>query len=203
MHTVKFLTLLVEHHETIAYLLILLGMIFEGEIVLISSGILMHLGAVNIPFMISFLLFIALSKTFCSYYIGQYVHKKFNHTKFAKYIERKVNTLLPHFKEKPFWSIFISKFIYLNFYTVLFCGYSKIKLKTFLKPELLSTLIWLPGLLSLGYFFSYTALHVSHEVWRFISTLLLLVISFFVLNKLAAWLYKIFEEFHEHGENVE
>ncbi len=201
MHTVRFLITLIEHHQVLAYLVILLGMVFEGEIILITTGILAHLGAIHIPFTIFFVFFVALSKTFASYYLGVFIHKKWNHTKFMKYIERKVLSFLPHFREKPFWSIFISKFIYLNFYTVLFSGYSKIKLKTFLKPELFATFIWLPGLMALGYFFSYTAVHVSREVWRFSLIALLLIIGFVILNKVITWLYGLFEEFHDHGEN--
>ena len=54
MHTVNLLTALVEHHQVLAYFVIFLGLIIEGEIFLISTGILAHLGALDIRFVIFF-----------------------------------------------------------------------------------------------------------------------------------------------------
>jgi membrane protein DedA with SNARE-associated domain len=44
MHTVNFLIRLVEHHQILVYGVIYLGLIFEGEFVVISAGIVSHLG---------------------------------------------------------------------------------------------------------------------------------------------------------------
>ena len=108
---------------------------------------------------------------------------------------------MPHFREKPFWSIFASKFIMgVNHFVIIFSGYSKVNLKTYLKAELSATFIWAPLLLSLGYFFSYTALHVSKEVWRFSLIVLLLIIGFILFDKLIAWLFELFEEFYDTNE---
>jgi len=198
MHTVKFLISLVEHHQVLAYALIFLGLIFEGEFTLIASGILVHLGALHLPLTIFLVLAGSFVKTFYCYYFGKLVYKKWNHTKFLKYIEKRVLYFLPNFKKKPFWSIFVSKFImWLNFSVIVFSGYSKIKFKTYLKAEVLSTIIWAPLLIILGYFFSFTALHVSHEIWRFFLIILLFVIGFILLDKVIAWLYEVFEEFYD------
>ena len=134
MHTVKFLVSLVEHHQAFAYVVIFLGLIFEGEFTLISAGILIHLGALNFPATIFFIIVGSLIKTFYCYYLGEMIHRKWNHTKFLKYIEKRVNYFLPHFQRRPFLSIFISKFImWLNFSTIVFSGYSKINFKTYLE----------------------------------------------------------------------
>jgi len=204
MHTVKFLFNLVVHHQTLAYALIFLGLIFEGEFTLISAGILIHLGALSLPLTIFLVLAGSFVKTFYCYYLGVLVHKKWSHTKFLKYIEKRVYYFLPHFKRKPFWSIFVSKFImWLNFSVIVFSGYSKIKFKTYLKAEALSTVIWAPLLIILGYFFSFTALHVSHEIWRFFLIILLFVMGFILLDKFIGWLYEIFQEFYdEKNENI-
>jgi len=198
MHTVKFLTNLVVHHQTLVYGLIFLGLIFEGEFVLISAGILIHLGALNLPLTIILVLAGSFVKTFYCYYLGMLIYKKWNHIKFLKYIEKRVYYFLPNFKQKPFWSIFVSKFImWLNFSVIVFSGYSKIKFKTYLKAEVLSTIIWAPLLLTLGYYFSFAAVHISREIWKFSLIILLFVIGFILLDRLIGWFYEIFEEFYD------
>ena len=181
-----------------AYAVIFFGLIFEGEFTLISTGILIHLGAINLPLAIFLILAGSLIKTFYCYYFGKLINEKWSHTKFLKYIEKRVNYFLPRFQQRPFWSIFISKFImWLNFSVIVFSGYSKINFKTYLKAEILSTIIWAPLLLILGYFFSFTALHMSHEIWRFFLIILLFVIGFILLDKIIGWLYEVFEEFYD------
>lgn len=198
MHTVKLLTILVEHNQTLAYMLIFLGLIFEGEIILISTGILSHLGALNIYFAFCFILVGGLIKTILGYYLGALIHDRWHKTKFLKYIEKRVNNIMPHFKRKPFWSIFISKFIMgFNHLVIIFAGYSKVNYKTYLKAEIFSTIIWAPLLLSLGYFFSYTALMVSKEIWKFSLIILIFVIGYIIFDKLVGWVYELFEEFYE------
>jgi membrane protein DedA with SNARE-associated domain len=200
MHTVQLLKNLVENHQFLAYVVIFLGLIFEGEFVLICTGIITHLGALNFWVSLIFILAGGLSKTFIGYYLGRKMHEKWNHNKFLRYIEKRVFRLMPHFEKKPFWSIFISKFIMgVNYLVILFSGYTKVPLNTYLKAEVISTAIWAPGLLSLGFFFSYTALHVSREIYRFSLVVLLLLIAFFLFDKLVAWLYEVIEEFYHSG----
>ena len=111
MHTINFLIRLVEHHQILTYGIIYLGLIFEGEFFIISTGILAHLGALNVWVSLVFVLLGALSKTFIGYAFGEFLFKKFNRHKVLKYLQKRVYGILPKFKEKPFWSIFISKFI--------------------------------------------------------------------------------------------
>ena len=175
MHTVKFLIRLVEHHQVVTYGIIYLGMVVEGEFLLICTGTLMHLGALNFYLAIAVVSCGAFSKTLIGYALGKFLFKKFNHHKFFEYIKKRVYHILPRFKAKPFWSIFVSKFIMgANNLAIIFSGFEKINYRKFLKAEIFSTIIWMPVLLSLGYFFSYTALRVSHDVWRFLIMILIL-----------------------------
>ena len=201
MHTVKLLTSLVQHHETLAYLIIFIGLIFEGEFILITTGILAHLGALNFCFALAFIYIGGICKTFLGYYIGELVREKWGETKFLKYVRKRVLNIMPNFEKKPFWSIFISKFIMgVNHVVIIFSGYSKIDYKKYLRAEVLSTLIWAPLLLALGYLFGFTALNVSREIWRFSLVVLLLFIAFVVVDKFIGWLYEIFEEFYDVEE---
>lgn len=197
MHTVKLLTTLIEQHQVLVYVLICLGLIFEGEIILLSTGIFLHLGALN-PFVVFCVVFWGLlAKTFLGYYIGGLIHEKWHKTKFLKYIEKKILYIMPHFNKKPFWSIFISKFIVgVNNMVIVFSGFEKVNYKKYLKAEISSTLIWAPLMVSLGYFFSYTALHISKEVSKFSLVILIFVIGYIIFDKIVEWIYEFFEEFY-------
>ncbi len=201
MHTVNFLTRVVEHHQILAYCVILFGLIFEGEVIIISTGILAHLGALNIWFALVFIVIGALSKTFIGYALGGYLFKIYNHNGFFRYIKKRVYSILPRFKTKPFWSIFVSKFIWgANNIVILFSGYEKIEYKKFLKAEIVATAVWAPLLLFLGYFFSYTALSVSRQIWEFLAVVLVLFVIFLLFDKLVGWIYELFEEFYNESQ---
>ena len=161
----------------------------------------MHLGALNFYLTIIILFFGAFSKTIIGYALGGFLSRQFGHHKFFKYIQKRVYTVLPGFRKEPFWSIFASKFIMgANNVVIMFSGFEKINYKKFLKAESCSTVIWVPVLLSLGYFFSYTALRVSHNIWKFIMVVLVLFVIFVIFDKLVGWLYELFEEFYyEHS----
>ena len=198
MHTVNLLTSLVEHHQVLAYVVIYLGLIFEGEIFVISTGILAHLGALNFWFSLLFIFLGSFSKIIFGYAFGKFLFKKYNHHKVFSYIQKRVYGVLPRFKEKPFWSIFISKFIMgTNYLVVIFSGFENIDYKKYLKAEASSTVIWAPLMLSLGYFFGYTALHISREIWKFSMVVIALFIIFILFDKLVSWLYELFEEFYD------
>lgn len=199
MQTVNILRHLVENHLLLTYLLVFLITIVEGEIVSISAGILVLLGALNFWFALLVIFCGGMVKTNAGYFLGKFLYRKFNNNKFLRYVEKRVLSVMPHFKQKPFWSIFISKFIMMNHLVIIFAGYKNVDFKKYLKAEVSSTLFWAPGLMLLGYFFSYTAIRVSHEIWRFTLVVLVLIILFVIFDKLIGWLYKMFEEFyHQH-----
>ena len=194
MHTVQVLTRLVEDHQILAYGLIFLGLVFEGEVTLISAGVLAHLGALNFWVALGFIFTGGIVKTFVGYYFGRFLFVNHNYNKLVMYIERRVMSVLPRFRQRPFWSIFFSKFITgVNYLIIVFAGFKRVKLKTYLKAEFLSTLIWAPLLLSMGYYFSYAALHISREIGRFLLIIVLFTICFLLLDKLIAVLFEVFE----------
>jgi membrane-associated protein len=198
MYTVHALSHLVEHNQTWAYLVIFFGLIFEGEVVVITAGVLAQLGALNFWAALIFVLLGGFTKTITLYYLGGVLHKKHNDKKLFQYFEKRIKTFMPRFEQKPFWSIFIAKFIMgVDYIVMIFAGYKKINFKTYLKAEVSSIIIWAPLLLSLGYFFSYTAIRISREIWKFSLIVLLLVIGFIIFDKLVGWLVEVFEEFYE------
>ncbi len=193
MHTVQVLKHIVENNQLYAYLLIFLVTIVEGEVIAISAGIMVLLGALNFWICLLAILCGGAIKTFLGYFIGRTLNKKFQNHKFFRYVERKVFSIMPHFECKPFWSIFISKFLLINHLVIIFAGYKKIVFKKYLQAEIISTLIWAPMLLLLGYFFSYTAIRLSKEISDFLLIIVLFIVGFFLLDKLITFLYDVFE----------
>ena len=201
MDTVQALSHLVENNQILAYLLIFVVTIFEGEVIAISAGILILLGALNFWLCLLALLCGGFLKTLFGYSLGRFLQNKFNHNRFFRYIEKKVLSIMPHFEEKPFWSIFISKFIMMNHVVIVFSGYKKVRFKKYLQAEIISTIIWALSLLALGYFFSYAAIRVSKQISGFFLIIVLFIIGFFLLEKLISLLYDFFENFlNSNGE---
>lgn len=183
----------VEMHADIAYPLITLGVIIEGEIVVIIAGIFANLGSLNI-----FIAFIATmvgggAKSILGYSLGYYLQKHHSGKPLINQAERRVNYFLPRFSEKPFWSIFVSRFLILglHWFSLLFSGYKKIKLRVFAEAELASLLLWSVLVLALGYFFSLTALSISRDIRKFIGIIFLFFIAFFILEKIVAFIIEI------------
>lgn len=197
MHTVNFLAGLIEHHQATVYFLIFLGILLEGEFILLCTGILLHLGALDPVLAVFFTLLGGFSKTLLGYHIGYVVYNRYNHLGFFKYVEKKIFNVMPNFEQKPFWSIFVSKFILLNHLVILYSGYKKINFRRYLRAEISATLIWVPLLLILGYVFSSAALRISSEIWEFLIVIFILFTMFFLFDKLVSWLYELFEEFYD------
>jgi len=198
MNTVNILRGLVENHLLLTYLLIFLITIVEGEIVSISAGILVLLGVLNFWCALIVIFAGGMVKTFSGYFLGKFLHKKFNNHKVFQYIEKRVLSIMPHFERRPFWSIFVSKFIMMNHLVIIFAGYKNINFKKYLKAEVSSTIFWAPGLMLLGYFFSYAAIRASDEIWKFSLIVVVLIILFILFDKLIRWLYGLFEEFYDN-----
>jgi membrane protein DedA with SNARE-associated domain len=193
MNTVNALANFVAGNEVLAYILMFLGIVIEGEVVVLFSGILAHLGGLSIitSFFVG-VLGIA-SKSYLGYYVGAYLERKYPHNRFFKYMESKIFYFLPNFKEKPFWSIFFSKFIYgINHLAIILAGYLKINFKTYFKAEFSSSMIWLMEFLALGYFFSYAAIGYSKDIRKFSIIILLLIVSFILFEKFITFLYEVF-----------
>ena len=202
MHSVQLLNQLVENHQVLAYLVIFIGLILEGEVVVITAGVLIHLGALDFTTAFLFIIGGSFAKTFSFYYLGLFIYEKYSHSSFMKYIEKRVAYFMPRFKQKPFWSIFVSKFISgINYMILILAGFSRINIRTCLKAEVISTFVWAPLLLSLGYFFSQTAITLSKEVGKFSLVIFFFVVAFIFLDKLVAGFWRIIV-YMKNGFNI-
>ena len=182
-------------HAELIYLVIVLGVILEGEIIVIIAGILSHLGPVNVFLAFGATILGGLIKSILGYSLGYYLQKHHSEKRLILRTENRINYFLPNFLHKPFISIFLSRFLILGMYwfALIYAGYKKVKIKTFIKAEITSLLTWAIVMLSLGYFFSYTALSISRDVRNFIGIILIFLIMFFILEKIIAFVIELFE----------
>jgi len=157
-------------HANLIYLLIILGVIIEGEIAVILAGIFAHLGSLDIYVALAVVVFAGAIKSVLGYSIGYYLQKNQKELPTVCRIERRVNKFFPRFSERPFWSIFLSRFLIFGIYwfALIYAGFTKTKLKTFVKAEIFSLFAWAVIMLSLGYFFSQTAISISRDFRNFL-----------------------------------
>jgi membrane protein DedA with SNARE-associated domain len=183
-----------EAHAVIIYIIIYLGVIAEGDIVVILAGILSYLGSLNLLIAFLCIIIAGASKSFLGYTIGSYLQKHHSNNNFIQKIERRLCSFLPYFDKRPFWSIFISRFFLfgIGWFTLIFAGFKKIPLKTYLKAEVPSIIVWSTSILALGYFFGYTALSISRDVRNFMGLIFAFLIMFFLLEKIISFMFELF-----------
>ena len=182
-------------HILLSYCVLFFFIFLEGEIALIIGGIFVHLGILSLWITILLAVIAAFLKMFAGYGFGSYLGRRYPDSKFFKYIERKILYFLPHFRERPFWSIVLSKFIYgVNNAALLFSGYVHADFKTYMKAEMLSSLVWLGAMFGLGLFFSATAMSISHSFHDLTLAIVLFIVGFMVLHKLLDWVIEAVED---------
>lgn len=171
-------------HRYLGYLVLFLGMIAEGEIVLMIGGILAHLNALSLEsvFIISFLG--ALANDIIWYNIGAYLKNNHGQRRLLLRAERKVKKLLPSAEKNPAYAIFISKFIAgLNHPTLIILGFLKINFKYFMKLQIFASLVWTLIFISLGFAFGHTAISVSRKIHGFIISAIVLMAAVMLLER--------------------
>jgi len=192
----------IEIHAVLVYLVIFLGVIFEGEIVVVFAGIFSYLGSIHIFIALIAVILGGITKSVLGYSIGFFLQKHHSHNKFINKMEGRISYFLPRFKERPYWSIFASRFFILGigWFTLIFSGYKQIPLKIYIKAESLSLILWSISVMMLGYFFGYTALSISRDIRNVLLMILIFFILFFVLEKVIAFIFELFNINQLNGE---
>ncbi len=195
MLTLNYIRHFAELHAEIAYALIIIGVILEGEIVVVIAGIFAHLGSINIFYAFVATIFGGSLKSVLGYSFGYYLQNKHSNKKLVHQAQHRVSYFLPNFHKRPFWSIFLSRFLILgiHWFGLIYTGYQKIKIRTFARAEALSLLVWSVIMLSVGYFFSFAALSISRDVRKFLGILLIFFIGFFILEKIIAFIIELWQ----------
>lgn len=196
MHSITTISHFVEMHDFWATILLIIGVVIEGEFILIIAGILAHLGGLSLFEVLFFGYVGSVLKTITWYMLGGWLKKRYPDSSLLLYIEKKVLAILPRFKQRPFWSIFVSKFIYgINHFTLIFAGYMNINRKIYFKAEYISSVFWVLGLLMLGFFFSHAAFGISHDIRKFTIVIIGFILGFIILQKIISFIYELVEEY--------
>ena len=72
----------IEVHAIIVYLILFLGVIIEGEIVVIFAGIFTYLGSIDVFIALSSVILGGVAKSFIGYSVGSYLQKHHSHKPF-------------------------------------------------------------------------------------------------------------------------
>lgn len=185
MHTLQLFIELVQNHRYLGYAVLFFAMIFEGEVFLAATGMLVSLGAFD-PFDAFFFAFGGvLFGDILWYMLGRYLQTHHSHRKFVNESLKKVHKVLPGLEKNPAHVIFLSKFIYgLNHTTILILGYLKIKFGNFFKVQFFTSLLWTVLFLIIGYIFGATAISFSHSLRKFLIIVAVLIAVLFLLERL-------------------
>lgn len=184
-------------HILLSYGALFLFMFLEGEIALIIAGIGVHLGILSLPVVAVLAVLAVMLKMTAGYRFGAWLGRKYPESRFLRYIESRILSFLPQFRKKPFWSIVLSKCIYgLNNAALIFAGYARANYRTYVRAEILSSVVWLGGMFGLGLFFSSAAMSISHNLHNFALLIGLFVLGFIILHKIVNLIVEILEELY-------
>lgn len=182
----------VQDHRFWGYVILFCAMVVEGEVFLIVSGMLARLHALDFGdiLWVAFM-GVTLGDTFW-YGFGMILSRQRSLSFFARTAEKTVLLLLPRFREKPFHSIFLSKFIYgANHATLLLSGVLRVKFPLFIKTEMMASSIWISLYSVAGYMFGYAALSVTKKASHFVLLAALFVVGFILIQR---WASNYFEQ---------
>ncbi len=181
-HAIDILRSTIEHHHTVIYLVLFIVTAIEGELVIIFSGVASHLGILDTPTVLITIFAAAGMKSFVFYKLGGLL-QRFHKQKMIRYVQHKVRSFFPNFKQKPMVPIIISKLIYgVNHATLIYAGFAKIKPRIFIQAETIANLLWVPAFFGIGYYFSANVSEITRNFQKFSLYLAIFVIGFFALE---------------------
>lgn len=178
-------------HKLATMLILFASMVVEGESFLIIGGVLIHLGALSL-WEVGFISLIGvLVGDFFWYFLGTYLRKINWAERYIITAESVVHRLLPKFKERPFLSLVLAKYVYgTNHATLVLSGVIGMNIWLFTKAEVVATVIWVAVFITLGYLFGSAALLVSHRVSIFLLIVLVLILAFMAIQRFVVFYYE-------------
>lgn len=185
---------LVQDHRFWGYTILFVAMVFEGEVFLIIAGMLASLKAFDTGDVLWISFTGVVLGNVMWYQIGARLKDARFIRKILKGAEKIMIFFMPNFREKPFKSIFFSKFIYTaNRPTVIMSGVLHVPFKLFFKAELLASIIWVILYLEVGYFFGQAAVSMTRKISHLALLALGFMVAFILIQKLITHQYERYE----------
>lgn len=167
--------------EPLGYILVFIGMIFEGEAVLFSAAFLTQQGLFNPIIIFIAALWGALLGDDLWYSLGRKL--KNPPAIINKWAEKVAKPFDKHLAAKPLRTILLSKFIYGIAHAIFFrAGILKLRWIEIEKYDILATLSWMIIIAVLGYSFSASLIYLKHYLRYAEIALLLGLIIFLTLG---------------------
>lgn len=193
--SIDFFVLFVQDHRFWGYAILFIAMVLEGEVFLIMAGMLASFDA----FDKGDVLWVALAGVVLGNVMWYNIGFRLKDANFTKKILKRAEKImiffLPSFREKPFKSIFLSKFIYgANRATVIMSGVLQVPFKLFFKAEFFASILWVALYFEIGYFFGYAAVSTTRKAGYLALAALLFVIGFILIQKLITHQYERYEQ---------
>ena len=171
-------------HKFAALFAFFIAMVLEGETFLIIAGVLVHLGALSLWEILPIAIFGSILGDVTWYSIGVFIRKIKRAERMIGGLESIVGRLLPKFKEKPFTSLIVAKYIYgTNHATLILSGVIGMNFWLFAKAEIVASALWITVFLSLGYLFGSAAILISQKVSVFLLIVLIFIASFLAIQR--------------------
>ena len=194
--SIDFFITFVQDHRMWGYAILFVAMLLEGEVFLIIAGMLASLNAFDIGDVLWVSLLGVILGNIIWYYLGTKLKNTGVSGKMIRWAERAVIFFLPAFREKPFKSIFFSKFIYgANRATVIISGVLRVPFRLFVKAEFFASILWVALFATVGYVFGHAALSVTNTISRAVLLVVIFVVIFVLTQRYLAKRYKK----HDHS----
>jgi len=185
-HSLQLFISTVEAHRYLGYGLLCAAMIFEGELFLISAGMLARLHAFDFFDTFFFALSGVLIGDIMWYCVGRKLESRYPDHSISLFVIHRVKKYLPDIEKNPFHVIFLSKFLYgLNHSTLVVLGFLKVPFAHFMRIQFISSFIWCLLFLTAGYAFGSVALTFTTKLrhfmlFAFISLIVVIVVIYLV-----------------------
>lgn len=181
----------VQDHRVWGYVILFFAMIIEGEVFLIVAGMLARLRALDLGDIL-WVSFVGVMIGDALWYgFGILAARSPKLARLVQYAEKSVHAFLPRFREQPFRSILLSKFIYgANHATLILSGIMRVKFPVFVRAEAFASFAWVAIYSVAGYMFGYAALAVTHKAVRFILITAIFVVGFIFIQRWASKYYE-------------
>lgn len=192
--SIDFFVLFVQDHRFWGYTILFVAMVFEGETFLLAAGMLATLDAFDMGdvWVISFTA-VVMGNTMW-YYVGSSLNDREFTKGTIKWAKNAITFFLPRFNEKPFKSIFFSKFIYgANRATVIMSGVFHVPFKLFFRAEFLASILWVTLYEGVGYFFGEMAVSTTRSASRLALIAVAFVVAFISIQRLITHQYERYE----------
>jgi len=184
MHSLDLFISVVEAHRFWGYGVLFFAMIFEGELFLVVTGMLVRLQAFDFYDAFFFAFSGVLTGDMLWYWSGRLLKFRFPNHRITLFVIHRVKQYLPTIDKNPFHVIFLSKFIYgLNHSTLVMLGLLKTSFGHFLCIQVFASFIWTLLFIIVGYIFGSVAITYTQRLKHFLfMTLLSLVVVVIVAH---------------------